>query len=139
MTILDTVAKGDRISFTIIRSGIITDTYTGVLVDSSTAGYATARAVTNDINSKHANLFPYFKDAVDNINDPSKYDYLIIKPSDLKEELVAIGIPWINASSVKIAKTSTVKLELYNFEEYKRASLETFLKNAGITYVYSDE
>lgn len=138
MSLLDELKGGERISFSLVKSGIVGGTYTSVLVD-SVAGYSTARAISTDLASKHANLYPFFKDKVDNINDASKYKYLIIKPNDLSEQLIAIGIPWINESTVKSASTETVRLELYNFEEYKRPALESFLKNAGISYAFSTE
>lgn len=138
MSILDTVERGDRITFSLVRAGIAGDTFTNVLVDSK-AGYGTARLVSTDLNNKHANLFAFFKESVDNVNDPSAYSYLIIKPNDLKEEYVAIGIPWINEASVKIADTKNVSLELFNFEEYKRPALITFLENANIKYAFSDK
>lgn len=138
MSVLDNVKRGDRLTFTLVRSGIAGDSFNNVLVDSSLAGYSTARLVSTDVGSKHANLFPFFKDKVDGINDPSKYLYVVIKPNDLKEELIAVGIPWINEDSVKINQSKNLKLELTNFEEYKRPSLETYLKNAGISYIISE-
>ena len=137
MSLIDDLKGGERVTFSMIKSGIAGDTYTGVLVD-STAGYATAKRISTDINSKHANFFSFIKDKVDNINDPSAYRYLIIQPSDLSEQVIAIGIPWINEATFKSAETKTVGMELYNFEEYKRPSLETFLKNAGIKYAFTD-
>lgn len=138
MSLLDTIKSGDRITFSMVKSGIAGDTFTNVLVD-TVASYGTATRVTTDINNKHANLYPFFKDKVNNINDASKYSYIVIKPNDLTEELLAIGIPWINEDSVKMSETKTVRLELFLFEEYKRASLETFLKNANIKYAFSDQ
>ena len=138
MSILDTVEPGDRITFSLVRAGIAGGTFTNVLVDSK-AGYGTARLVSTDLNNKHANLFAFFKDKVDNVNDPASYRYIIIKPNDLKEDLVAIGIPWINEDSVKVGEAKNIKLELYNFEEYKRPALITFLENANIKYAFSEE
>lgn len=138
MSILDTVRRGDRITFSLIRAGIAGDTFTNVLVD-SVVGYGTARLVSTDLNSKHANLYTFFKEKVNNVNDPSAYDYLIIKPNDTKEEYVAIGKPWINQDSVQNANTKNEMLELFNFEEYKRPSLITFLENSGISYAFSEK
>lgn len=137
MSLLDEVKRGDRITFSLVKAGIAGDVFTSVFVDSR-AGYATARSISTDLGSKHANLYPFFKDKVDNVNDPSKYEYLIIQPNDLSQSLIAIGIPWINETTVKSAATKTLRLDLLNFEEYKRPSLETFLKNANIPYVISD-
>lgn len=137
MSLLDEVKRGDRITFSLVKAGIVGDTYTSVLVDSR-AGYATAAHISTDLGSKHANLYPFFKDKVDGINDASKYEYLIIQPNELSQSLIAIGIPWINEATVKSAATKTLRLDLLNFEEYKRPALETFLNNAKISYVLSD-
>lgn len=139
MSLLDTVARGDRISFSLVRAGIAGDNFNNVLIDGVNIGYGTARLISTDLNSKHANLYPFFKDKVNDINDPSAYEYIIIKPNDTKEEYIAIGLPWINEDSVRSASTKNIKLELYNFEEYKRPSLITFLENANIKYAFSSE
>ena len=138
MSKLDQITKGDRITFSLVRAGIAGDTFINVLVDSGTTGYGTARLISTDLNNKHANLYAFFKEKVNNINDPSAYDYIVIKPNDLKEEYIAIGKPWINEDSIVTSQTNNVIVELYNFEEFKRPSLETLLKNANISYAFSD-
>lgn len=127
--------SGDIITFSMIKSGIFGDVYSSVVVD-SIIGYDVARLIDNGVNEKHANFYTFFKDTVNNINDPSVYQYLALKPDSTKNTIIVIGGPWINQDSIKISKTQDVTLHLHNFEEYKRASLETFLANANISYTF---
>lgn len=129
--------RGDIITFNLVRSGVLDD-YTNVTVETALVGYDLAVLVDSSIPEKHYNLYPYFKDAVNNVNDPSAYTYLVLKPNDLTNKLVAVGAPWIQESTLKITSTKDLTLILQNFEQGKKASLETFLKNAKIAYVISE-
>lgn len=129
--------RGDVVSFDIVRAGII-DEYSNVVVEAEGVGYDLAALVDSSIAERHYNLYPYFKDKVNNVNDPSAYNYLIVKANPLTNKLMAVGEPWIQESTLKSTSTKDVTLILQNFEEGKRASLETFLKNAKITYVLSE-
>ena len=128
------IKEGDKISFSVVRSGILGDSFSDMLVD-TVASYDVARYLDNNLNIKHKNLFPFFKEKVDNIDNPANYKYLILKSDITVSTPIVIGLPWIEDSSLKLSVTRKAVIEMANFEEYKRASLETFLNNAGIKYV----
>lgn len=136
MATVDQLKDGDIVSFSLIRSGIISDSFSSVIVD-SIVSYDLAVRLDTSINEKHSNLYPFFKDKVNNINDPSNYRYLVVRANALTNKLMIVGIPWIQESSLKSTSTKDELLHLYNFEESKRPSLETFLKNANISYAFS--
>lgn len=136
MSKIDEIKKGDKISFSLVKAGIIGDDFIDVTVDSVNAGYDTARIVDPSLASKHANFYPYFKDKVDNVNDPNVYDYIIVKPFPNESKIIAIGIPWINDSTLKTSETRKAIITIPHFEEYKRNSIETFFNNLNVQYSF---
>lgn len=138
MADVSSLKRGDVVSFSLVRSGIISDDFTSVVIDSVNVGYELASFADNSINEKHSNLYPFFKDKVNNVNSPSIYTYIVVKANNLTNKLIIVGAPWILESSLKSSSTQDKLLHLYNFEEGKKASLETFLKNANISYAFSE-
>lgn len=126
--------KGDIVNFDMIRPGIFGDQYKGALVD-GIVGYNSARYINTDIQQKHANFYPFFKDTVQNVDDPQVYDYLVLQLDKTKPDLIAIGIPWINKDTLKTIQSRHATVIIQQFQEYQRAPLNDFLKNLGVTYV----
>lgn len=133
MTDIATIKKGDIINFDMISPGIFGDQYKGAIV-SSVADFNTARIIDPDIQLKHANFYPFFKDKVDNVNDPSKYDYFILQLDVTKSDLIVIGFPWINEDSLKAITTREATIVIRQFQEYHRAPLMDFLTNLNVSY-----
>lgn len=134
MADIQSLKRGDTVSFSLVRQGIITDSFDSVIVDTVNAGYDLVSLVDTSLNEKHANLYPFFKNKVDNVNNPNAYAYLVVKTSNLSNRPIIVGIPWIEESSLRSTSTNTLVLTLHQFEEGKRPSLETYLKNAKISY-----
>ncbi|QBZ70864.1 hypothetical protein pETSU_283 [Edwardsiella phage pEt-SU] len=134
------IKNGDIVNFDMIRSGIFGDQYKAAIV-SAVCDYNTARIVDPDINAKHSNFYPFFKDKVDNVDNPAIYKYMILQLDKTVSKLVVIGFPWINQDSLKTIETRYATVIIQNFQEYHRAPLIDFLENLGTTYQYtvSDE
>lgn len=131
---IQNLKKGDIVDFDMIRPGIFGDQYKGALI-SAIADYNTARLIDPELNAKHANFFPYFKDTVDNVNRPEIYDYLILQLDKTKSNVIVIGVPWINASSLKTVASRHATVVINNFQEHQRAPLIDFLNNLRVEYV----
>uniref|UniRef100_A0AAU8L0W3 SH3 fold domain-containing protein n=1 Tax=Pantoea phage Survivor TaxID=3232176 RepID=A0AAU8L0W3_9CAUD len=130
------IKDGDIVNFDMIKPGIFGDQYKAAIV-SAVCDYNTARIVDPDINSKHANFYPFFKDSVDNVDNPNIYKYLILQLDKTVSKLVVIGFPWINQDSLKTIQTRYATVIIQNFQEYHRAPLVDFLENLGVTYQYT--
>lgn len=123
--------KGDIVNFDMIRPGIFGDQYKNALVD-GVVGYNTARHVNTDINQKHANFYPFFKDQVDNVDNPQVYEYLVIQLDRTKPDLIAIGLPWINMDTLKPITSRHAVIIVPGFQEYHRAPINDFFRNLGL-------
>lgn len=133
MTTLANVKKGDIINFDMIAPGIFGDQYKGAIV-TAVADFNTARIIDPDIQLKHANFYSLFKDKVDNVNDPSKYDYFILQLDVTNSKLIAIGFPWINEDSLQAITTREATIVIRQFQEYHRGPLLDFLNNLNVEY-----
>lgn len=127
------IKRGDIVNFDMIKPGIYGSQYKGVIVD-STAGYRTAIAVDATVDVNHANFYNYFKDKVDNVNDPTRYEYIIIQPDKTKGNLIAIGLPWIMDNTLSVISSRTANITIRNFQEFQRAPLNDFLKNLNVDF-----
>lgn len=121
--------SGDVVSFQLVQSGINGDARTEVKVSGVGLNYQTAKLIETQLHVKHVALFPYFKDAVNNVDDPSVYEYICVIGRNGAPEI--IGLPWILESSYKIIDGRVATLQIVNFREEFRAPLTTFLKNLG--------
>lgn len=133
MTDITAIKKNDIINFDMISPGIFGDQYKAALV-SSIAPYNLARLVDPSIDVKHANFYPFFKESVDNVNDPSVYDYFILQMDVTKSDLIAIGFPWINADSLTTLTTRTATIIIQTFQEWQRAPLIDCLNGLNVKY-----
>lgn len=135
MTAIATVKKGDIINFDMIAPGIFGDQYKGAIV-TAIADFNTARFIDPDIQLKHANFYSMFKDKVDNVNDPSKYDYFVLQLDVTKSNLIVIGTPWINEDSLRAITTREATIVVRQFQEYHRGPLLDFFNNLGVEYTF---
>lgn len=122
---------GDLVDFRLVVDGINGDKRTEVKV-AGLLNYATARLIDPQIAVKHANLFSYFQDKVNNINDPAAYNYLSYTNSNGTTEVV--GIPWILESSYQTVSGRTETFVISNWRESWRPTLTTFLANLGANF-----
>ena len=121
----------DIVDFQLVQSGIVGDQRTDVKV-SGTLDYNTARMIDPSIQSKHTALYPYFKDKVQNVNDPSVYKYMTCINNNGVTEV--IGIPWILDSSYTVVDGRVATIVIANWREDWRSVTETFLSNLGANY-----
>lgn len=133
MTDITTIKKDDIINFDMIAPGIDGDQYKAALVN-GIASYGVARLIDPSINVKHANFYPFFKDSVDNVNDPSVYDYFILQLDQTKSDLLVIGFPWINADSLTTLTTRTATVIIQAFQEWQKAPLLDCLNSLNVKY-----
>lgn len=122
---------GDLIDFRLVVDGINGDKRTEVTV-AGVLNYATARLIDPQIAVKHANLFSYFQDKVNNINDPASYNYLSYTNRNGQTEVV--GIPWILDSSYQTVSGRTQTLVISNWRESWRPTVNTFFANLGANF-----
>lgn len=134
MTDITSIKKDDIINFDMITPGIDGDQYKAALVN-SIAPYGVARLIDPSINVKHANFYPFFKDSVDNVNDPSVYDYFILQLDKTKSDYTVIGFPWINVDSLTTLTTRNATVIIQAFQEWQRAPLLDFLNSLNVGYV----
>lgn len=133
---LNDIKKGDLVNFDMIIPGIFGDQYKSVWV-AGVVDHTSASIIDPEINVKHENFFPQFKESVGNVNDPTIYDYLLIKPDPTTNNLLAIGYPWIRPDSLEITKGRTAEILIQNWEARWEAPVNDFLKNLGASYVLS--
>lgn len=133
MASLKTIKKGDIVNFDMIRPGIFGGQYKGALV-TAIGDFNVARMIDPDIAQKHANFYPFFKDSVGNVDNPTIYDYLILQLDVTKSNLIAIGFPWINEGSLKTVSTRQATIIIREFQEYHRPPLEDFLNGLNVSY-----
>lgn len=120
--------NSDIVSFQLVQSGIVGDERVEVKV-TGVVSYAIARMIDTSIAIKHANLYPYFKDKVENVDDPSVYQYLTLEASNGSVEVV--GLPWINDSTLTIIDGRTATLQISNWREEFRGPIRTFMASLG--------
>jgi len=133
MTDFNTIAADDIINFDMITPGIYGDQYKGVIVN-GIVSYAVAKRLDPSIDGRHANFYPFFKDSVDNVNDPNVYKYLTVQLDATQSELLVFGIPWINKDSLTTITTREAQIIIQGFVEYHRAPLIDFLNSLNVQY-----
>lgn len=121
--------KGDRVSFSLVVSGINGDERTGLLVDAADIGYTTAILIDPGLNVKHNNLFPYFKNKVNGVEDPSVYNYIVLKLPNGSPEV--IGVPWIQDSTFKFIEGVRRVVTIENWRQEWDAPMRTFYASLG--------
>jgi len=135
MTLITNIKNNDIVNFDMIAPGIFGAQYKAALV-STIAPYSVASLIDPSIQEKHANFYPFFKESVDNVNDPTIYNYLILQLDKTKSALTVIGIPWINADSLKTIGTRQATFIIQDFQEYQRAAVLDFLNNLNVKYTF---
>ncbi len=131
-----TITKGDTVDFSLVNDTIDGGKRSGVTLTSGVMDYALAVQISPDINSKHANFYQYFKDKVDNIDNPAKYDYFAYADANGNQKVV--GIPWVLESTWKSIQNKQETYVIVNFQEYMRPTIENTLNNLGASFFSKD-
>ena len=126
--------KGDTINFDMISPGIMSSQFKGVHVEGALVSYNVAALVDNEVVVKHRNYYPFFKNTVGNVDDPSAYEYLLLKSDLTTNEVFVIGVPWINPASLEITKGRVGNILIGNWQQRFDAPLRDFLQNLGASY-----
>ena len=135
MSDINLIKQGDIVDFDMIAPGIFGDQYKGAIV-SSVGDFNLARLVDPSIQVKHNNFYPFFKDKVDNKNDPSIYKYLILQLDVTKSNLIAIGFPWINVDSLTPITTRNATIVVQGFQEWHQAPIKDFFNSLNVKYTF---
>lgn len=126
---------GDIVDFELVNTSILFSKRSGVAVTAGSIKFDTAKLISPDIASRHTAIFPYFKDKVDNVDDPNAYDYMAFR--NLNGQVEVIGIPWINEQTYKTITTRVANIVITNFQESYRAPIQTFLTNLGASFTFT--
>lgn len=122
---------GDIVSFQLVQNGIVGTERVDVKVD-GVIRYQTAKQIDPELNVKHNNLFPYFRTEVNNINDPSIYDYMTVIGRNGQTEV--IGLPWVNPSTFKVIEGRIATMTIDNWREDFAGPVKTFMTSLGASY-----
>lgn len=128
---------GDIIEYSLVTDTVLGGKRSGFVVSSGDMDFRLASKLYPEIVQLHKNLFPYFKDKVDNVDDPSKYSYFVATGPNGKEEV--IGKPWVIDTSLQIVTSKQVTYVLNAFKESQRATIETMFRNLGINFTSSEK
>ena len=137
MTTSTTVSaeSGDTVTFKLINTAILQTDFTNCKV-LGTLSYEGARGLDPELVSKHYNLFPYFSSAVNNVNDPSAYLYLIVTP--LNGVTQAVGIPWISAATFEVISNQTLTVTINNYVQSRMlTAIQDLMGNLGASATYT--
>lgn len=130
---IEELRKGDTVNFDMISPGIMSSQYKSVYV-AGIVSYDAAAAIDNEVNVKHRNFYPFFKQTVNNIDDPSIYDYLILKAEPTSNELFVIGETWIAPGTLEVTQGRIGTVLIGNWQQRFEAPLKDFLANLGASY-----
>lgn len=131
MAKINEVNKGDIIDFQLVQNGIHGDDRVGVKVVGIVT-YEVARSIDTELYQKHVALFPYFRDKVGDVDDVTRYDFILV--SDVEGGIEVIGTPWVNESTLKIIDGRNAYININNWREEFRAPVLTFLAGLGASY-----
>lgn len=126
-------SRGDIISFQLVQNGIVGDERVDVKVGGGQLDFELARKIDPELARKHANLYPYFKTKVNNIDDPSVYGYISVTSRNGESEI--IGLPWIMDSTYKVIDGRIATMSIDNWREDWRAPIQTFMANLGANII----
>ncbi len=96
---------GDHISFAVYPALLLGNNFKNLKVESVVSAEV-AVAMGFDVYAQHANVQPTLP--VGSPNSPTKYSFLLLRA--VSNELICIGMPWINVST--ITKVSTTNLQI---------------------------
>ncbi|UOX39655.1 putative virion structural protein [Aeromonas phage ZPAH34] len=130
---INELRKGDMVNFDMIAPGIFGSQYKSVLVQ-GVVGYEAASIIDPELNVKHQNFYPKFKENVNNINDPTIYDYLIIKPDANTNQVIVIGEPWIQPGTLEVTKGRVATILIGDWQERYNAPVKDFFANLNVSY-----
>lgn len=126
----------DIVDFKYVQSGIIGDEERGCVIISPEMSFQAARLIAPEIVVKHANLFPYFGDKVNQNNDPGAYSYFLIKrPNDSVE---VIGYPWVNEDTFKTVSGRIRIYNISNFNEKMAGPIAKLFADVSASYTFND-
>lgn len=127
-----TVNEGDIVDFNLVTDTILGPKRVGVVISAPPMDYSIAIRLDPEINSKHKNLFPFFSNKVNNVDNPASYKYFAVRNANGVAEI--IGVPWVLDSTYKAILVRQKTYVIHNFQEFMRAPIETYMANLGCTF-----
>lgn len=127
--------NGDKVTFQLVAPNIIKNNFTNC-TSQGIVTYEVARQIDTELRNKHSNLYPFFKDKVNSVDDPNYTSgYLMVLLTN--GVLVPVGVPWINEDTFSVVSSET---RVYTFPSWMskyESSLHDLLANLGAQYSYT--
>lgn len=123
---------GSVVSFRLLQTTLVANNFNNVKIIINDSTFNAACRFNPELQSLHEALYPYFKDKVNNVNNPSAYTYFIVELEN--GECLAIGKPWIDETSFKVVNSSRASIEISNFRLEWEPQIKDLLNNLGASY-----
>ena len=122
----------DIVDFQLVVNGVLGDERTDCVVSADKMSYQVARMMDQEIAVKHSNLFQYFKNKVNGVDNPNAYNYFAVTLPNGKTEV--IGYPWVNEATFKTIEGRTKTFTITNYQEKMSGPLAKALRDLGASY-----
>lgn len=126
MSIEGKFTTNDVVSFQVYPSSIFGDVYHDLTL-TDIASYSTTKFFGFDALAEHAKALPYLPAGID--QDPTRYRYLVFKPSQGKH--IVVPEPWIKTDTIKVIKMIDTKVYIPNWGPEKHEELRRALSSIG--------
>jgi hypothetical protein len=123
---------GTTYSFEVYPSAILGDDYSNVIVQGVMDAATAAATGLIDIYAAHANMYPYLPSPKPVPDDPTAYNYVKIKLSDVTTPQI-LGIPFIIDSSVEVVNAQAATVVISNVTSNDLPNISNLLAAAGYT------
>lgn len=125
-------STGSVVSFRLLETTLIANNFQNVTILASDVTYEVARLSNPELYSQHEALFPYFKNKVNNVNNPSAYHFIIVRLPN--GTVIPVGKPWIDEPSYQVVDTKRATIEISNYHLEWEAPIKDLLNNLGASY-----
>lgn len=120
------------VSFRLLQTTLVANNFSNVKIITNDTIFAVARQLNPELQSLHEALYPYFKDKVNNVSDPSAYTYFIVELGN--GQFFPVGKPWIDETSFQVVNSHRCSIEISNYRLEWEAAIKDLLNNLGASY-----
>lgn len=125
--ILGKMDIGDTVSFDLHVSSVLPQDYSLVKIEGVIPANLCDKFGT-DVYALHAQIYRLVPEGTMD-NNPESYSYLLVKTQD--KEYRVIGLPWINADTIKVYKQNKVTFGIINCAEEDIALIRNAIARRG--------